>query len=266
MSVDSVSNSNNNTALYTASGAVLGAGVGVAAGYLTKPFLKDGVPTDSFQKQLGDNLIGTLSEDQKKLIKQCSQFVEKLPNVKNTEELTNLTMEYVNQATADCKTVKDFVNSLEVGNNLASFLGLSGDSQIVEDIAKAKNIEEVKKVISDNISGDINAKGFEASKAEMENVFKAFRDAGIPLTPKELGKATWDLAYDKTDKKLVKGEVTDEAFAIIKKTMHKVQGKYAAIYGAIGAATLGVVGYLCGAFGGNKEQPKETSQKIETQA
>ncbi len=48
MSVDSVNNSNN-TALYTASGAVLGAGV--AAGYLTKPFLKDGAPTDEFIKK-----------------------------------------------------------------------------------------------------------------------------------------------------------------------------------------------------------------------
>lgn len=47
MSVDGVNNSSN-AGLYCASGAVLGAGAGAAAGYLTKPFLKDGAPTDSF--------------------------------------------------------------------------------------------------------------------------------------------------------------------------------------------------------------------------
>lgn len=56
MSVDGVNNSSN-AGLYCTSGAVLGAGAGAAAGYLTKPFLKDGAPTDSFIKTLGENLI-----------------------------------------------------------------------------------------------------------------------------------------------------------------------------------------------------------------
>ena len=51
MAVDRV-NGNNNTALYTGIGAVAGAGAGVAAGYLTKPFLKDGAPTDEFVKKV----------------------------------------------------------------------------------------------------------------------------------------------------------------------------------------------------------------------
>lgn len=37
------------------------------------------------------------------------------------------------------------------------------------------------------------------------------------------------------------------------------------IYGAIGAAILGGIGYLCGGIGANKEAP-ETAQKTDIQA
>ena len=60
MSVDSV-NKNNNTGLYTTIGTLAGAGAGAAAGYLTRPFLKDGAPTDTFLKKVEANVVKTLS-------------------------------------------------------------------------------------------------------------------------------------------------------------------------------------------------------------
>ncbi len=90
MSVDSVNNSNN-TALYTASGAVLGAGAGVAAGYLTKPFLKDGAPTDEFIKKMEKNLTNVLSPQERAAANVVENKLKEVRNVienaKNLDEL-----------------------------------------------------------------------------------------------------------------------------------------------------------------------------------
>ena len=89
MSVDGV-NGNNNTALYTGIGAVAGAGAGVAAGYLTKPFLKDGAPTDTFLKKVEANVVKTLSLEEQKEYEQTKQKLETLKNIKTKDELKQL--------------------------------------------------------------------------------------------------------------------------------------------------------------------------------
>lgn len=51
MAVESVNGSNSNTGLYTSAAALAGGGAGAAAGWYSKPYLKDGAPTDSFIKK-----------------------------------------------------------------------------------------------------------------------------------------------------------------------------------------------------------------------
>lgn len=53
MAVESVNGSNSNTGLYTSAAALAGGGAGAAAGWYSKPYLKDGAPTDSFIKKNG---------------------------------------------------------------------------------------------------------------------------------------------------------------------------------------------------------------------
>lgn len=87
MAVDGVNNSNNNTALYTAGAAVVGGGAGAAAGWYSRPFLKDGAPTDSFMKKIEKNIVETLDEGTKKKYADAAESIKKIENAKNTEEL-----------------------------------------------------------------------------------------------------------------------------------------------------------------------------------
>lgn len=214
MAVDGVSNSNNNTALYTAGAATVGAGAGVATAYLTKPFLKDGAPTDSFMKKIEENVVETLDKDVKKQYADTVEAIKKLENVKNAEEL------------------KDFL----------------------------RNNDAIKEAgILDAALAGVDAEGFETFKAE----FKKGLKLGIDQKDKDI-KFAFDSSWDKSAKKFVHNAdaITKEAFEAVKKAAKSIQGKYAMIYGAIGAGVLGLGTLLCC---GGKKQP-EQPQNIDQQA
>jgi len=218
MAVDGVNSSNNNTALYTAGGAVLGAGAGAAAGYLTKPFLKDGAPTDSFIKKVDENQMITLQPKERKICEDALAGVEKLKNVTNMEELKNF-----------------------IKNNELIKEGCKISNNSVEDVL-----------------AEIDEKEFEAAKAEVKSNIDSFLN-----TRKGLIKEAIDSAWDSDKKKFVHdaSKITKEGFEAVTKAAKSIQGKYAAIYGAIGAAVLGLGTLLC--CGGKKAE--EPSQTVDTQ-
>jgi hypothetical protein len=78
------------------------------------------------------------------------------------------------------------------------------------------------------------------SLEEIKNSFKVDMEA----LNKQAAKATFEQFWD-AGKKTFKNceEGTGKA---IKKAAKSIQGKYALIYGAIGAGVLGLVGYICG--------------------
>lgn len=266
MSVDGVNNSSN-AGLYCASGAVLGAGAGAAAGYLTKPFLKDGAPTDSFAKSLGENLIeasDVVSTEQKKFMTEVAPMLEKIKNAKNVDELYNICSEMVDKM-ASGKNLEEFKEMMFAGNEMSNALGLiTGDGNLSQ-IKNAGSLDEAKNIIKNEMKQGVETFGFDNLKAGLNENIKMLKDFGIPLTPKDLGKGVWENAYDSANKKFIENGVTEEAMSVIKKTMHSFQGKVALMYGAIGAAVLGVAGYLCGGIGANKETP-ETPKKVDAQA
>ena len=212
MSVDGVNNSSN-AGLYAVSGMALGAGAGAAAGYLTKPFLKDGAPTDTFMKKMEENFLNTLDDDFKKQYAEATENVKKLDAIKSADEL------------------KEFV----------------------------RNNKELKKAgMVDTLLAEIDKNGFVKSKEEMKKGVKLVIDAKDNFII-----AAFDATWDGNKKEFVHNAelVTSEGFNAIKKAASSIQGKYAAIYGAIGAAVLGVVGYLCGSAG-DKEQPKQATKNL----
>ncbi len=273
MSVDGVNNSSN-AGLYCASGAVLGAGAGAAAGYLTKPFLKDGAPTDSFMKTLGENLVedaNIMTPMEKKIMTEVVPGLEKMANANNVEELYNLYGEMVDKL-ASGKNLEEFQEMVSTNNEMSRVLGMSIDDEKLAQIMNASSLDEAKNVIKNDMKQGVEMLGFENIKAGFSKNIKFARDLGIPLTPKDLGEIVWKHSYDSTNKKIIEeGSVAEEVISVIKKTMHSFQGKAALMYGAIGAAVLGVAGYLCGGIGANKEAPEtpkttETPEKIDAQA
>ncbi len=214
MAVDGVNNSNNNTVLYTTGAAVVGGGAGVATAYLTKPFLKDGAPTDSFMKKIEKNIVETLDEDAKKMYADATENIKKIENAKNAEELKEI----------------------------------------------FKNNAALKETgMLDAMLADIDAKGFETAKAEAKKGVQFVID-----TKNEMVKEAFNSSWDKNAKKFVHNAegITKEGFDAVKKAARSIQGKYAMIYGAIGAGVLGLGTLLCCA---GKKQPKQP-QNIDQQA
>ena len=268
MAIDSVNNSSSNAGLYAGGAAVVGAGAGAAAGYLTKPFLKDGAPTDSFCKKLGDNLIETsdmVSAENKKMFKEVGPMLEKMSNANNVEELNNLFGETIDKM-ANGKTLEEFQGMIADGNSLASSFGMNANEEMTQSIINAKSLDEAKDIAKNSLKKDLELIGFDNVKAGACAQLNQYREMGIPITPKDLGKSIWESAYDSANKKFIKDGVTDEAMSVIKKTMHSFQGKAAMMYAAIGAGVLGTVGLLCGMLGGSKEQPAQADEKVDMQA
>ena len=83
----------------------------------------------------------------------------------------------------------------------------------------------------------------------------------------EMNKEAFEASWDSNKKSFVHNaeELTLDGFNAVKKAARSIQGKYAMMYGAIGATVLGVVGYLCGGIGANKATP-EAIQKVDKQA
>ena len=206
MSVEGINNSNNNAGLYVAGAGLLGAGAGAAAGYYTRPFLKDGAPTDEFVKKVNNNLVENLGEAEKKQYFDAVETIKKLDEVSNVEELKEL-----------CR-----------------------NNEMLKQLAPL-----------DKLLAEIDAIGFEKAKSDIKEGVQISLDVRD-----ELVKDLIDSSWDKNAKKFVHNadEVTKEGFEAVKKAARSIQGKYAAIYGSIGAAVLGLGALLC--CGGKKEQPQ----------
>ena len=253
MSVDSVNNSNN-TALYTTSGAVLGAGAGVAAGYLTKPFLKDDAPTDEFIKKMDSNIKSTLSPEERALANamesEFSSLLNAFEKAKNVDEIKKVYLDkmFANIGDIDFETFKD-AQALMVEN----FKSMGIKTDTYEKVKQAKSYEEMKSVLSKDFDDTYGGKSLD----EVKNMIKA---EGADINRKA-GKATFEAFWDSSEKKFINCE--EGVGKAIKKAAQGIQGKYAAIYGAIGAAVLGLTTYLC--CGGKKNEQPVQPQHVNKQ-
>ena len=81
---------NNETFLSAAGSAVIG-GTGFAlAGYDSKPWLKNGIPSDEFVKKVEDKIIAKTDKVQAQKIKIFDKFVDTIDKAKSYEELVDI--------------------------------------------------------------------------------------------------------------------------------------------------------------------------------
>lgn len=204
MPVEGVRNLKNNTGLYAIGAGLVGAGAGAAVGYYTRPFLKDGAPTDEFVKKVNNNLVDILDEGGKKQYFDGVEGLKKIDKVGNAEELKEL----------------------------------------------CRNNELIKQFdMLDNILEAIDEAGFEKVKPEIKKIFQIHMDSR-----KDVIEETLALSWDKNAKKFIYNaeKISKEEFEVVKKAARGIQGKYAAIYGSVGAAVLGLGTLLC--CGGKKSE------------
>ena len=206
MAVESVNGSNSNTGLYTSAAALAGGGAGAAAGWYSKPYLKDGAPTDSFIKKMDKNIKEAMSPEEKALTealeKEFKGYRDVVANAKTVDELKNGFVNKVFEGTKDVdfKTFKGIAEHL---SESFEALGIQPSPEYADKVRKPSNYEFNRK----------------AAKGLFEQVWDSSKKQFVDCE-EGIGKA-------------------------IKKAARSIQGKAALIYGAVGAAVLGAATYLC---------------------
>ena len=257
MSVENVSN-NSNAGLYAAGAALVGGGAGAAAGWYSRPFLKDGTPTDSFVKQAKEKVLQELPENQRNFLKSLNENFTKITNAKNVEEIKTLYKENMIKM-LDLVTLEDVKSGQTIGAEYIQSLGINisdVDSAIMEKIKNANSMDEVKALCSEMVDNSFSNKTLEELKTEAKEGLRVYN---------EFSKQTiiegFNAYWDKSKKVFV--DCSEGLGKDLKSIAHGIQGKYAAIYGGIAAAVLGLGTYLCCRGGGEKaevEQPQTDVQ------
>lgn len=238
MAVESVNGSNNNTGMYTSVAALAGGGAGAAAGWYSRPYLKDGAPTDSFIKQMDKKLKDTLSPEEKRLAETMENELQGYRNViANAKTVDELKTGFVNKIFEGSKDV-DFETFKGVANQISdSFeaFGIQVSPEYAEKVSKASNFEELKQVISENFDKQYAGKSIDEIK---QAIIKEADDIN-----RQTAKSLFETFWDSSKKQFVDCE--EGIGKAIKKAARNIQGKTALIYGTVGAALLGAATYLC---------------------
>lgn len=237
MAVDSV-NGNNNTALYTGIGVVAGAGAGAAAGYLTRPFLKDGAPTDEFVKKIEYKLVTSdLAMSRTDLIGVLDRFrtLEELKFFYVLKTMNNFDAQQFDYIQSDdfTGTLDEYQASLK---RLFKEIDFELDDEDIEKIKNIKNSDGVELFLKEDLDKSPEFQGISLEDAKKELL------ARVDEFKKKEAKGAFKSVWDTKEKKFVNCE--DCVGKAVKDAARSIQGKYALIYGSIGAAVLGLGTYL----------------------
>ena len=258
MSVESVNNSSNNAGLYSSGAALVGAGAGAATAYLTRPFLKDGAPTDEFIKKMDEKLINELPEELRELVHSTQSLLknasEEMMSASSVEELKNI---YLKRSVDDLRS-QDFNKAkqmlISTYENLDNAGTLdSASSQFIEKINGVKDFDELRTIVAENFDKEYAGKS-------LEEIKNAMKTEAINMN-KKIAQNMCEPFWDSSKKCFVNCE--DGLGNVIKKAARSIQGKYALVYGAIGAAVLGLGTLLCC---GGKKSPAPDAPQVDTQA
>ena len=249
MSVSSVNNSNNNAGAYAATAAVVGGGAAGAYGYFSRPFLKDGIPTDKFLKTANEYLKKELPEEGKQFLEAMENegkaLDDLLKNAKSVDEFKeNLINKHIQNITNEnIDDVKLMANSF---SEALEKVGVKTS----QEFSEVTSVDEVKKFFRKSLD-----KGF-AGKT-LDDIKQAVEVEGNILK-----KTIFEQYWDTSKKKFV--DDLDDYGKSLKKAAQNIQLKTAGIYGGIAAAVLGLGTYLCCA--GKKAPETAPEQNVDTQA
>lgn len=256
MAISGVNSANNNNAYYVGGAAATGALAGGLTGWYSKPFLKNGAPTDAFLKKIEKDAVEVyeknVPEDVKSSLRQASGAIDQLNSFDSVADLKNAI--YTPYAEILDAIPEDdfelFKQSLVYSNEEAEKINLNLiDETYAKEVEDANSIADIKKAFKSALDRALEDKTIDDLKAEINAGMKEQADA----SKKAFLNQVFDSVWDSDKKKFVKAE-ENPLSEFVSKVAKGIQGKYAAIYGAIGAGVLGLGTYL---FVGNKNNNKE---------
>lgn len=222
MTVQGVNN-NSHTGLYTLGAAAVGGGAGVATAYFTKPYLK-GAKYDELLLKLNDNISKALEHSSYKGAFKtlgADEYKNRVANAGSIDELKKIFSNRVSELMhftekADGIDGKSFINRLLPANKQGKGSILGQTSMMPEEIFNqhfsGKSLDEIKRTLK--IGADSNKM--------------------------HLNECILKDCTGSNNGYLNKFSKIETVKSAVKEIIKPAQGKYAAIYGGIGAAVLGL--------------------------
>lgn len=236
-------NSNNNIWAYTAGGAAAGAVAGGLGGYMSKPYIKNYLPTDGFC----DAFVKEVRKMNPNEAKQFDEGVEFIKNLDSVEPLKFKVNALVSKAFENIDDEKFAQIKASVLHNqekikASGIEGVEIINKLADTIVQAENPAQLKEVVTNFINKGID----NVDIATVKEFVKTLED-NSKILKKGIGIAAFYHNFDINSKKFFELE-GDPFNAMVRKAAKHVQLKTAGIYGAVGAALVGAGTYLASAL------------------
>ena len=177
---------NSSTGAAACAGALIGAAGGALAGYKVNPYVKKGVPTDTFTRRTFNELVKEMPENDQKTYSQIKEVMKKINNVSSAEDLKTL----INNNPDAAKEIFG-----KVGQDTESFLNHINET----NLNSTKNAIKDKLASSEKLSfqdlknkmmhyWNAEKKIFENSENIVSEVFDAMQSAKKGLKLKQIAK------------------------------------------------------------------------------
>lgn len=254
--------------LITSSATGLLAGAGFAlAGYNSRPYLKDGVISDAFVRNVESHLANKLSggSDNKKLIESFSSFIDEIGKATSYSKMAEANYNFFNRISPDksFNGVKEVIKQslLTMMENLAIPNTYTTDVMLdyYNDINKAENIQELKAAINYYyISGSYKFENFESMRSSLKEALERNKNELLGFDADVSVKKIIEALFDWKSGKFVQrpdSGVTKDIFNVISDTAKSMQWKTAAKWGGIAAAIFGGAMFLLQKFSNSKSKP-----------
>lgn len=252
MSVNNPNNNVNKERLITSSATALIAGTGwAAAAYNSKPWLKNGMPSDAFVKEVEKNITGKTDKETVKSVKLLETYKSDIMKASSIENIADAQLNFYANRTSK-KTFKEIKSLVKSDMYQSLEHGFIADGSVdtmldcLNDVKRASNMNELRDVMIDYI--EANNEGYSLSKIKRfyKTIIEESQEVSGYKSFKETAKEAIASAYDaKTQKFVLKPEnITDEMFKIVKKTAKGMQTRTAALCGILGAAVFGAAAFL----------------------
>ena len=254
--------------LITSSATGLLAGAGFAlAGYNSRPYIKDGVISDTFVQNVENNLASKLpgGSQNKKILESLNKFIDEIGKATSYSKIADANYDFYNKISPDksFKGVKEIIKQ-----SLITMMDVIAEpnayiTDVMLDyynaIDKAKNSKDIKNAICyyfEDFGAQFNT--FQEVQASLKESFRANKNSLLGLDPDISLKDAIESSFDWRGEKFVQkpnSGISKDVFNAISDAAQSMQRKTAVKWGGIAAAIFGGAMFLIQKFSSRKSKP-----------
>ncbi len=260
--------------LITSSATGLLAGAGFAlAGYNSRPYIKDGVISDAFVRNVEGHLVNKLpgGSENKKLLESFNSFIDEIGKATSYSKMAEANYNFYNKISPDksFKGVKEIIQQ-----SLITMMDVIAEpnayiTDVMLDyynaIDKAKNSKDIKNAICyyfEDFGAQFNT--FQEVQASLKESFRANKNSLLGLDPDISLKDAIESSFDWRGEKFVQkpnSGISKDVFNAISDAAQSMQRKTAVKWGGIAAAIFGGAMFLLQKFSSPKSKPIKVSSQ-----